>query len=178
MPDQAKSGKPGRIWKWARRIIVILFLMVVVVGSGALTYVIIVNHLGHEALQESMAELRARALPLGREQTYRAAGNTDQGAGHLYLAAFQLALGGRDRYVGLPYVSDRRDPPVCKPVGPELAGKLRAFSGQNRRYFALLEEARLRQARIPLLDFHQEALGQSSPVSGARDAVRRYLLPR
>ncbi len=174
-----KPRRPARIWKWTRRLIVTLFLLLILLVSAILIYAAVVNHQGKEAIESALADVRARGLPLDRKQIYDDAGSGDDEAGHLYLAAFELTKVDQDKYDDLPYIGSRfrsEDMPLCKPLDPKLVGKIRAFAEENKRYFALLEDARSRNARIPLLDFYSWNGSQLSHLSSSRAAAKRWLL--
>lgn len=175
MAEREKLPIRSRIWKWIRRGIVTVFLFLVLLGCAMAVYITWANHRGEQDLRAALRQIRSRGLPTSRQEIYEEAGPADAAATHLYSAALELARARPPDYDELPYVGSE-GPPLRKPLDVRLVAKLSAFAKDNERYFALLDEARSKHARIPLLEFH--ALGQPNlaPVSQAQGMAKDWLL--
>ncbi|KKM88504.1 hypothetical protein LCGC14_1258070 [marine sediment metagenome] len=176
MTESDKPRLRTRIWKRVRRVIVTLFVIQTILVAGLAIYIALGNRAGRRDAEQVLADLRTRGLPVSRAEIYGQADPDSKKAGHLLSAAEEIVEVDAGKYEDLPHVGVKGQPlALCEPVGPELIGKLRTFSQDHRRYFALLDELRRLDVRLPLADLY--ALEQPALPPGERtmSLARKYL---
>lgn len=166
-----KIVRPKRWWKWIRRTILTLFMLVVVLLLMGWVYVEWANTQGDQAVAAVLDQLRQRQLPDSPEKLLAESEAAKRPPGRYLYAAAELAGNPPDDYDDLPFVGHAKGPDFGKPIPSDMARRVGEFVNDNKDYFALLDKAQAADERQELVTFDNESISQ---LSKTREAARRW----
>jgi len=132
MAEENEPRKPRRVWNWARRVIVWLFLLQVVLVVAVLIYAAYWNRRGPRELAAAIQRCRDRALLEDRRSVYsRAAGGNKLGA--TLPVAFANSPDSTGRYKAPPHfrLLGRQKPEDVGRATPLLAERMGRYLGSG-----------------------------------------------
>ena len=139
MDDTQQYRRPNRLWKWTRRVITVLFLLILIWAIVTVIWAKIASNRGEQMFENAMAELSRRGLAVN-PQTIRKQHGIDEETWQHFQAAHATIRGCYQDFPGLDQLGmGGRDIPFGEHIEPKIRQMLEEFAAEYGLAFKLSE---------------------------------------